>query len=228
MIKIETQLFKILIILFMPLVLSLGIVRLLATEPYVAFEYNKSDFPPDAFGFSSSQRLAYASANLDYVTEHPSTKSLVERTSGGAALYNSREISHMLDVHNVYQTAMNVWKIAFVLLLLSASILILSASGRMLLTSALRTGGLITAGLWVLIGISAVLAWQLWFVVFHQFFFVPGSWTFNYSDTLIRLFPEKFWLDSALTLSSLSAVAGFLLALVGLWKRKPTTTVQAG
>jgi uncharacterized membrane protein len=31
------------------------------------------------------------------------------------------------------------------------------------------------------------------FVGFHQVFFDAGTWTFAYSDTLIRLFPERFW-----------------------------------
>jgi uncharacterized membrane protein len=48
-------------------------------------------------------------------------------------------------------------------------------------------------------------------VIFHQLFFQPGSWTFDFSNTLIRLFPEKFWYDAVLTISSLSVIIGFLL-----------------
>jgi uncharacterized membrane protein len=61
----------------------------------------------------------------------------------------------------------------------------------------------------------AVFTWQTWFDLFHRFLFVPGSWLFSYSDTLIRLFPVKFWFDATLTISSLSFVGGLLLVLIG-------------
>jgi hypothetical protein len=34
---------------------------------------------------------------------------------------------------------------------------------------------------------------------------------------LIRLFPEKFWFDAALTISGLSLAGGLLFALIG-WR----------
>jgi integral membrane protein (TIGR01906 family) len=74
--------------------------------------------------------------------------------------------------------------------------------------------GLISA-----VGALAIAAWRVWFVAFHQVFFAPGTWTFNTSDTLIRLFPEKFWFDAVLTISGLSLAGGLLLALVG-WRFK--------
>lgn len=40
------------------------------------------------------------------------------------------------------------------------------------------------------------------------------------SDTLIRLFPERFWFDAALTIAGLSLLGGLLLALIG-WRWQP-------
>jgi uncharacterized membrane protein len=65
------------------------------------------------------------------------------------------------------------------------------------------------------IALLAVFAWQTWFDLFHRFLFVPGSWLFSYSDTLIRLFPMKFWFDATLTISLLSFVGRLLLMLIG-------------
>ena len=75
--------------------------------------------------------------------------------------------------------------------------------------------GLLTAGLVAAVGLLAVVAWRVWFVAFHQVFFLPGTWVFNSTDTLIRLFPEKFWFDTALTLAGLSLAGGLLMALIG-------------
>ena len=43
------------------------------------------------------------------------------------------------------------------------------------------------------------------------------TWLFYASDTLVRLVPEKFWFDTALSLAGLSLVGGLLIALIG-WR----------
>ncbi len=64
-------------------------------------------------------------------------------------------------------------------------------------------------------GLLAVIGWQLWFDTFHRLFFAPGTWLFNASDALIRLVPEKFWFDTALSLAGISLAGGLLVALSG-------------
>lgn len=213
--KLLVQLLKVLITLLIPLVIILGTVRLLATEPYLAFEYGKTDFPEDPFGFDGAQRLAHAVANLQFVTQNQPLVVLSRQTQNGALLYNSRELKHMQDVQYIYQTAWRAWQIASVLVVLSGLALAWRKESRPAFASAIRSGGALTAGVVIVIGLTAIAAWQVWFVVFHQIFFVTGSWTFDLSDTLIRLFPEKFWYDSALTISSLSLLSGFLVFWVG-------------
>jgi uncharacterized membrane protein len=56
-----------------------------------------------------------------------------------------------------------------------------------------------------------LLAFGVIFVAFHQVFFESGTWTFFYSDTLIRLFPERFWRDTFIAVGVLAGGAGLLL-----------------
>ncbi len=109
------------------------------------------------------------------------------------------------------------WQIVLSIILLAGLALAWRSETRPALIIAITWGGLVTAILVALLGVLAVAAWRVWFVTFHQIFFVPGTWMFSYSDTLIRLFPEKFWFDAALTISGLSLLAGVLLALLG-WR----------
>lgn len=211
------RILKTLVILLLPLVLVMGAVRLLVTDQYLAFEYGKADFPPDPFGFSQTQRITYASSNFEYVREDQPLEALADQQLDSTPLYNARELKHMQDVQAVYQAAGWVWQIALNVILLAGFALAWRSETRPALAAAIRWGGLLTAGLISLIGLSAVLAWQLWFIAFHQIFFAAGTWTFNQWDTLIRLFPEKFWFDAALTISSLSLLGGGLLALLG-WR----------
>jgi integral membrane protein (TIGR01906 family) len=102
------------------------------------------------------------------------------------------------------------------ILILVGALLFFDKGTRAVLSSGLRIGGVITAGLIAVIGLSAVFAWQAWFVAFHEIFFAQGSWTFNFTDTLIRLFPEKFWIDAATTIASLSLSAGLAAVIFSL------------
>ena len=192
-----TKILKLLIILLITIFIFGGAVRLLATDPYLAFEYDKASFPPDPFGYTQQERFDLASSNIHYVRAHLPSDVLSNQILNGAPVYNPREVSHMADVQAVFQSVSRVWQAVFILLLLMG--LILWQQGeRQTLASAIQSGGLLTSGVILTIALLALFAWQFWFETFHLFFFKPGSWLFSYSDTLIRLFPVEFWFDGTL------------------------------
>lgn len=209
-----SRILRALLILLIPVILILGSAQLLATDAYLAFEYGKAGFPPDPYGFSPGQRFELASTNIHYVRAHLPDDTLSRQTLDGAFVYNPREVSHMADVQSVFQGILGVWQVAFFLFVLLAFIL-WQYGGRTAFVSVIRLGGLLTSGIILAIALLAVFAWQTWFNLFHRFLFVPGSWLFSYSDTLIRLFPVKFWLDATLTISLLSFIGGLLIVLIG-------------
>lgn len=212
------RILKTLLILLIPIILILGSARLLATDAYLAFEYDKASFPSDSYGFTPQQRFILASTNIHYVRAHLPNDELSKQTLNGVSVYNEREVTHMADVKAVFQVVLRVWQVAFILLLL-IGIVFWQNGERKALASALQSGGLLTSGIILTIALLAVFAWQTWFDLFHRFLFVPGSWLFSYSDTLIRLFPVKFWFDATLTISLLSFVGGVLIALIArLWR----------
>lgn len=213
------SLLQILLTLLLPVMLVLGSVRLLITDEYLAFEYGKASFPAVPFGFDKPQRLAYASVNFRYVRENQPIDALAGLRLGDQPMYNARELKHMQDVQKVYQMAMRIWQFALGISLLAVLALAWQDDTRPALFKALQRGGLLTVSVIAVIGLLAAVAWRVWFVAFHQVFFAPGTWSFSTSDTLIRLFPEKFWFDAALTISTISLAGGLLLALAG-WRLK--------
>ena len=74
----------------------------------------------------------------------------------------------------------------------------------------------VTVGLIVLVGIAINpnVFWNF-FAGFHSLFFEGDSWIFRYSDTLIRLFPIRFWQDTFL-LAAVVALGGGIALAVGL------------
>ncbi len=84
----------------------------------------------------------------------------------------------------------------------------------------LQRGGWLTVALVVFIGILAGISFWQFFTLFHHLFFSGDSWLFLYSDTLIRLFPMRFWQDAFLFTGILDLVAGLGLGLGLLSKGK--------
>lgn len=214
--NLTNKILKTLLVVLCPILLVFGAVRALTTDAFLAFEYGKSSFPSDRLGFTPQQRFILASTNVHYVRAHLPDNELSKQVLNGKPVYNEREVAHMADVQTVFQYALRIWQVAFILFVIIG--FVFSKNGNWKdFASGVRLGGLITSALLLTIGLSAVFAWETWFRLFHRFLFVPGSWVFSYSDTLIRLFPAPFWFDATLTISALSFVGGLLVAFAG-WR----------
>lgn len=205
----------------LPVWLLLSSVQLVMTDAYLAVEYGKPDFPPDLYGFTQADRLAYAPYALQYLRNNQDDDSLAALTlPDGRAMYTARELSHMADVKVVTQAALNVH------LILTAGLVVLvllvgrRAATRPWLWRGLFSGGLLTLALLGGIALIVLLNWDFFFEEFHRIFFAEGSWRFQYSDTLIRLFPERFWVDAAVTVGLLAAGGAIVLGGIAFWRAR--------
>jgi len=222
-----------LVTLLVPVVLVLGAVRLLLSPLYIRIEYNMPSFPADSFGFSQADRLYWADiartyllndAGIDFLGDlsFPDGQSAPPQScqymSDCTRLYNEGELQHMLDVKNVVQGALKVWY-ASLIILIGMGVWAWSSGWRHDFRRGLSRGGWLTVTLLAAILAFVLLAFGIIFVAFHNVFFEAGTWTFLYSDTLIRLFPERFWRDTFLAVGLLAGGAGFLLGL--LLRAKP-------
>ena len=211
-----------LVTLLIPLALiGLGL-RLLLTTTFLKIEYNMPYFPPDEYGFTKEDRLKWAPFALEYLVNNAEISYLGDlKFDDGTPLYNERELSHMADVKRVTKGALNVWY---------GSLAVLAALGAWAWFGGwwqeyrlgLMRGGWLMVGLAVAVGLIVVLGiainpnvfWNF-FAGFHSLFFEGDTWLFLYSDTLIRLFPIRFWQDAFL-LAAVIALGGGLGLAFGL------------
>lgn len=200
-------------------ILMLG-VRLLLTPAFLPFEYNTPAFPDDPYGFSLQDRIRWATPSLEYLINDQGIGYLAELTfDDGAPIYNPRELSHMQDVKSVLQTLLKVWDGALVVLVLLG---VWAWFGGWLepYRAGWRRGGGLMILLLVACAIFAATSFWDFFTWFHSLFFHGDSWLFAYSDTLIRLFPVRFWQDCFIYIAVFSLVAGLALVF-GLKPRPP-------
>ncbi len=213
-----------LIALTLPIVIILFSARVMVNTWYPRFEYAKADFPPDSYGFTQADRLKLGVASIDFLNapEPPeeAIRMLVELRLPGTnqPLFNMYELSHMIDVKRLTDV---LWRV-----LLAAAIIVVAGLAGLLARRATRrdgyaalfVGGALTSGLLVVLIALVLLAWRWFFIAFHDVFFAAGTWTFNWTDSLIRLFPDRFWFDAgvllvggALALAIMVTAVGFLL-----------------
>jgi integral membrane protein (TIGR01906 family) len=214
--------------LLVPFALVLAAVRALLLPWYVEFEYRTPGFPDDLYGFTRQDRLEYSKIAIQYLLNNQGISFLGDlRFPEGVQapwescqymedcthLYNDRELQHMLDVKNVVQAALKVWYVSLIALVL-LGLWAWRGGWAQAYRQGLVRGGLLTAILIGVIILLVVVAFGFVFVGFHEIFFKSGTWTFLWSDTLIRLFPERFWRDTFLTVGILSTGLGLILRWV--------------
>jgi integral membrane protein (TIGR01906 family) len=209
-----------LITLLIPLALiGLGL-RVLLSPLFLKIEYNMPYFPPDEYGFTKGDRLKWAPYALDYLVNNEDISYLADlKFDDGSPLYNERELSHMDDVKRVTQGALRVWFVSLALLAVLGVWAWFGGWWQVYRHGLMRGGWLmvglaVAVGLIVLIGIaiSPNVFWNF-FSGFHRIFFEGDSWLFLYSDTLIRLFPLRFWQDAFLLAAIIALGGGVALGL---------------
>lgn len=200
--------------LLTPVALVLTAVRLLMMPAFLTFEYNTPNFPPDTYGFTQEDRLYWSNIALEYLLNDAGIEFLGDlRFADGSSVYNQRELQHMVDVKIALRIALMVWRVALAGLVLLAIWAWLGGWIEVYQRGLARGGWLTTVMIAVII-LFVLLSFGVFFVAFHNVFFEPGTWMFAFSDTLIRLFPERFWRDIFIYVGVLSGGAGLLIAFL--------------
>ncbi len=190
-------------------------IRLLIQPLFLTIEYNMPGFPPDPFGFTKEERLHYANLSVKYLVNDADISFLGDlKFPDGSPVFNQRELKHMLDVKILVQQMIDVWIGLGIFILLSGA---WAWRARWLAGFGLSVSraGYATLAVILLILLGVAIGFSALFTGFHRIFFEGDTWLFNYSDTLIRLFPLRFWQDAFILMGILSVIGSILAALLG-------------
>ncbi len=211
------------LVLLIPVGLILGAVRilLLGAPVWVPLEYRMPGFPPDRYGFSTADRIRWSAVDIEFLLGDYELSFFDDYTlPSGEPMHNARELSHMEDVKRLVDgSEMALYGVLGVVLLALGLLARLAGTDQVLavLQAGARATGFVAVGL----ALGLLVAFGALFVGFHQLFFEPGTWVFYYSDTFIRLYPERFWRDSfVLAVVITGLLAGLLYWLAGVAEKR--------
>ena len=218
---------KILVVIlaiFIPFIILMGGVRLIMSPAFAELEYDRSGFPLDPYGMETQERKQWAGYSIRYLTNNEPIDYLGNlQTFQGQKIFTESELSHMLDVKEVVQGALLAW---YVIIGLSVAILgwFLIMGQWSSMRQAFQAGGWVTLSLIGALLVFLVISFDTLFTRFHQLFFAEGTWLFDESSTLIRLFPFVFWRDAFALVLIFTLLVGILLVVVTR-KRKAKSVV---
>jgi integral membrane protein (TIGR01906 family) len=211
----------VLVALAVVVVIIVNAFRLTATETFVRYEYGHAELPVDS-GLSLSQRRALALTGLSAIRPHTAgIRSLEEATlPDGSPAFGRRELTHMGDVRRLFGRAL--WlQIALGIGLGGAALGLSRTKYRSVVPRGLLVGALGTLAV-ALVAIPAILlGFDGFFASFHGVFFEGDSWRFVRGDTLLRIYPKRFWMDTSRVIAAVVILQALLLVpLAMLWHRR--------
>lgn len=227
---------RIALIILIPFVLVLTNVRLLMTPLFPAIEYRLPGFPDDIYGFTRTDRLKWSEVAINYLLNGEGIDFLgdLRFPAGQTAppescqyyldgdcnrLYNDRELRHMVDVKVVTRWALNGWVIASVLALGAVGLLYYFREIAAL-RAGLLGGATVTVVLLLSLVVYLLLNFNVFFTQFHRVFFEGETWIFLWSDTLIRLFPLRFWQDAFIFVGGAAVLEALAIAAAAWYRLK--------
>lgn len=194
-------------------ILSVSVV--LSASPLLLYLEYKYRLEPDTYGWSQSERLTSAARTLAAVTDLTgSTDFTAIRLPGTQApLYTPSEINHLHDVKTITDIIHSTAVFTTALLGIYAYYAYVNQQLDTFFKSIRSTAWRVIITLAV-IALYILISWQQFFITFHRLLFRPGTWTFAVDSSLIRLFPEQFWIDYTSQYLGLVMTVSMLLIVI--------------
>ena len=210
--KIILTIARILLVLSIPVFLLLTNLYIFMSPTFLRYEYGKADFPPSP-GFTDEERLVVAERAVTYLRSDAGIEILGDLEGKEGPLFREKELAHMVDVKVVTGRAFLAHGLLGLVIAFSLGVVLVIRDTQTQISASLLQGSLLTIALLVALVALVYFNFNWFFTRFHLTFFEGDSWIFDFSDTLIRLFPTRFWFDAAslwglLTLGEAVALGG--------------------
>jgi integral membrane protein (TIGR01906 family) len=202
-------------VLALPIALITTTLRVVISEQAV-YDYAVRDYGAEQVsGIPESELIRANTAIRNYLADSdtpPLAPQVTDSSGETISLFNAKEISHMADVRSLVQLMFTVQMITMAIALTLAVVMIMLWPARVLAAATLWAGLLMTSGL-AMVGALAMTGFDGAWTQFHQLAFTNELWKLNpFTDHLIQMYPEAFWMDVSMAIGMLLIVQAFALS----------------
>ncbi len=134
-------------------------------------------------------------------------------------LFNEREILHMADVKDLFQTVFRIhaFVVTYIVVYIAAVYLWSRERSMRHLAQQMVRAGVATVAILGLAAISMMIGFDELFYRFHVLSFSNDLWQLDpATDRLVQMFPQGFWFDVSLAIGAFTVMQGGLVALAGV------------
>ena len=203
------------ILLPISLILSSVYVVLYSAGIWVPIEYRMPGFPKDSYGFDLQDRLYWSSVDIHFLLSNEDISYFDSYSlADGSPMHNERELKHMQDVQVLLNVMKRVLLAAWILAVLML-VLLWRMGHSQEIPRAIFRGIRATLIFIAVLILGIVVSFGVLFVSFHRIFFEGDTWLFAYSDTFIRLYPERFWRDCFILLGLVTILEALTVYGIG-------------
>lgn len=200
--------------LAVPAILAVNGIRIATSDRYVEGAYDYGGVPDDRYGLPAAERERLALIGLRSI--EPSTAGGIDllreaRLPSGEAAFNARELAHMEDVRTAVSRAYRFQIVAVIAIAILAVLLGLLSTTRAVFPVALVRGAVLTLVVALVVPVVAATSYDSFESTFHGLFFEGDTWRFEETDTLRRLYPDRFWLVTAVTIGVLAVLQAVIV-----------------
>lgn len=165
--------------------------------------------PPEPYGLTQAQRIALARVALDSIVPFGGGDRVLRdaRLPSGEPAFDVKERDHLRSVRGYVAGLYLIHALGIAALL----VLGIVRRTRPIVREGLAAGALLTLGIAAFVGVYLAVAPISFLGGFHRFFFSGDSWRFAENETLRRVFPDRFWTDTAVAIGALVALQAAVL-----------------
>jgi integral membrane protein (TIGR01906 family) len=202
--------------------------RVLAQEWFVRYELGREGFPAEHYGLDPPGRLSLALTGLRSIQPGTEGIALLERASlpDGTAAFGERELRHMRDVRTLLGRALRAQLVVLGLLVVLAAALSRSPRARRVTPLGLLLGSAATLAVAIVLVPMILFGFEGFLLRFHLLFFEGDSWHFDDRDTLLRLYPQAFWQDTAKLAAAMTLAQAAALGAGSAWWLRQLAAAQ--
>ena len=189
--------------------------RAVFNDWFIELEYSKKDFPKDKYGLNDEYRKKLAKVGLRAVLSKEGLKEFEKaKLPNGRKAFRKKEVKHMADVNKLLSFIFPVSYTLFFFWIIG--VFSLEEYRKKLLIGS----GLFTIFLILITGIFTFTNYNKAFEIFHNYVFDTTSWKFKSYDTLLRVYPMKFWFDGTVAVTVISFILSLTLIITGAVYKK--------